>query len=256
MTTTRDLPSGDHGQLPPVKDARVYDWAGVRYKCRARWKQPLQNAPKWCERGIQAYEKFLDVFFLDRIERTSSGVDAADVAATVRSTQSCTSTAVVVSHCRLHNNAMQTKFKGFQLRARDGLLSEADWHYISNEMDRSKKAVDFAGPGVYKLVTRRRDRDQLNLEALESAIANGMPAIRLRAVNSSAVATAAHDCEIGLPSDLYLSIGARVMITHNLCVKLGLCNGTVVSCSTRVDTTTTSTLSEPSRAEPRGRVRI
>ena len=128
---------------------------------------------------------------------------------------------------------MQAKFKSFQLRARDGMLSKADWEYILNEMDRSKKASDFQGPGVYKLVTRRRDRDQLNLETLEAAISSGKPAIRLPAVNSSSVATAANDCEVGLPSELYLTIGARVMITHNLCVVLGLCNGTVVSCSTR-----------------------
>jgi hypothetical protein len=56
----------------------------VRYKCRQRYKEPLQNAPIWCERGLQAYEQFHDVFFLDRIERMSEGVDDADVAATVR----------------------------------------------------------------------------------------------------------------------------------------------------------------------------
>ena len=95
-------------------------------------------------------------------------------------------------------------------------------------MDRAQRMHDFCGPSVYKLVTRRRDRDRLNKEELEAQIARGAPAIQLQAVNSSSVATAAYDDEIGLPSSLYLSVGARVMVTHNLCVALGLCNGTVV----------------------------
>ena len=35
------------------------------------------------------------------------------------------------------------------------------------------------------------------------------------------------DDDIGLPRELMLSIGARVMVTHNISVALGLVNGTV-----------------------------
>lgn len=165
----------------------------------------LQTAPKWQRRGIEAYEmitRYGDVFFLDTIERTSKGSDAADVVAT-------------------------EKFKSFQLRARQGELKSSDWDYIAGSMDRAKRTDEFCGPEVYKLVTRRRDRDRLNLETLKSEIASGKAAMRIPASNSSTVATAAHDDEMGLPSTLFLSVGARVMITHNLCVELGLCNGTV-----------------------------
>ena len=194
---------GDHGQLPPVKDHRAYDWAGVRYTCAKRRGELLVNAPKWQLRGIEAYEQIRDVFFLDTIERTVvSGSDAADAKAVA-------------------------DFKVFQLRARQGELDAADWNYVAQHMDRSKRSDAFSGPEVYKLVTRRRDRDRLNMETLKAEIAGGKPAIRIAASNSSSVATAAHDDEVGLPSSLFLSVGARVMITHNLCVELGLCNGTV-----------------------------
>ena len=108
-----------------------------------------------------------------------------------------------------------------------GALNNADWDYIAQTMDRSKRNNAFCGPEVYKLVTRRRDRDRLNLETLKAEIAGGKPAIRIPASNSSTVATAAHDDEVGLPSTLFLCIGARAMITHNICIELGLCNGTV-----------------------------
>ena len=90
---------GDHGQLPPVKDHRVFDWAGLRYTCASRHGETLQGAPKWQLRGVEAYEQVIlrgDVFFLDTIERTLTSNDAADVAAT-------------------------THFKSFQLRAREVL---------------------------------------------------------------------------------------------------------------------------------------
>jgi hypothetical protein len=185
-----------------VKDHRSYDWAGIRYKCADRRGDVLLNAPKWQKKGNEAYEKFLNVFFLDRVERTVVGGDVTEAAEI-------------------------TKFQEFQMRAREGILDDGDWKYIADNMDRAKRRTDFDGSEVYKLVTRRRDRDRLNAEALQDEIACGKPAIRIPASNSSSVATAAHDDEVGLPSSLFLSVGARVMITHNLCVELGLCNGTV-----------------------------
>ena len=37
---------GDHGQLPPVKDHRYYDWTGVRHKSKKKqFKEWLSTAP-------------------------------------------------------------------------------------------------------------------------------------------------------------------------------------------------------------------
>ena len=187
-----------------MKDHRAYDWAGVRYKVAARNGADLHKPPPWPKRGIEAYEQFQDVFFLDTIERTkqAANVSQADVDAT----------AVYVD---------------FQLRARDGALTEGDWHYVKGHLNRNTRLAEFSGPEVYKLVTRRRDRDRLNIEELERSIEQGADSIRLPAVNDGTAAVEAHDDEVGLPSELLLCVGARVMITHNICVSLGLCNGTV-----------------------------
>lgn len=195
---------GDHGQLPPVKDHRAYDWAGVRYNIQERKGELLTAPPLWQLRGIEAYEEFKDVFFLDTVERTKSAADssAADAEAT-------------------------KNFVDFQMRARDGALTEGDWHYLKGHLNRDSRLEEFAGPDVYKLVTRRRDRDRLNIEDLESTVSQGALAMKIPANNSGAAAVEVHDDEVGLPSELLLCIGARMMITHNLCVTLGLCNGTV-----------------------------
>ena len=194
---------GSHGQLPPVKDSRAYDWAGVKYVCPERSGTLLENPSKWKLRGIEAYAKFTDVFFLDRIERTEAvGDDVADQYAV-------------------------EFFKQFQLRAREGKLDRDDWQYIADHMDLAKRRETFSGAEVFKLVTRRRDRDRLNHAELEAAIDRGVAAMTLDAHNSSRTAADSHEDEIGLVNQLILSVGARVMITHNLCVNLSLCNGTV-----------------------------
>ena len=69
--------------------------------CSKRKGQALRCPPKWQLRGIEGYEQFLDVFFLDTIERAVSGGDAADAAAVAR-------------------------FKCFQLSARAGTLTDKD----------------------------------------------------------------------------------------------------------------------------------
>ena len=195
---------GDHGQLPPVNDSRAYDWAGLRYKTTEKRGDPLRKPPKWPLRGTQAYEQFRDVFFLDTVERAkaATGSSEADAEAT-------------------------KNFVDFQLRAREGTLTEGDWSYLKGHLNRGSRLADFTGPDVYKLVTRRRDRDRLNIEELESTVKQGALAMKIPANNSGTAAVEANDDEVGLPTELLLCIGARMMITHNLCVALGLCNGTV-----------------------------
>ena len=48
----------DHGQLPPVRDKRMFDVSGVR---RARDGKPLVTAPKHELAGVTAYDSFEDV---------------------------------------------------------------------------------------------------------------------------------------------------------------------------------------------------
>ena len=119
-------------------------------------------------------------------------------------------------------------FQRFQLRARDGAptLTPADAQYIREHVDASKRVADFNGTDVYRLVPTRRERDECNAEQLDRAIDEGHPSIILEAINSSNTAAEADDDDVRLHNDLVLTIGARVMILHNLCVAHGLVNGT------------------------------
>ena len=184
----------DHGQLPPVKDCKMYDWKGVRFTDPAKGVKYLDSAPLWERAGVKAYDEITErgfVFFLDSIERSKDPT-----------------------------------FQRFQLRARDGALTLADAQYIREHMDASKRGADFNGPEVYRLVPTRRERDECNAEQLDRAIDEGHPSIILEAINSSSTAAEVDDDDVRLHNDLVLTIGARVMILHNLCVAHGLVNGT------------------------------
>eukprot|EP00854_Cymbomonas_tetramitiformis_P027270 gene27270-33584_t len=100
---------GDHGQLPPVKDARVFDEAGVRHRGRH-----LHRASKWSLRGLEAYEQMHEeghVFFLEKVERIDiAGLD--------------------------HMGAEQCEwFRAFRLRVRDGTATHDDYTYLKGLMD-------------------------------------------------------------------------------------------------------------------------
>ena len=198
VSTVRDLsysPNDSHGQLPPVKQSKVYDWSGVKVRTGpGQSDRYLEKAPRWESRGVKMYEEIINqgsVFFLDQIER-----------------------------------AKDEAFKALQLRARDGELTAADAKYIRESMVGGECRAEFNGPDVYRLVSTRRERDELNAEQLERAIDEGRPSIVLEATNSSRAAAEADEDQIRLPNELILTIGARVMILHNLCVAHGLVNGT------------------------------
>jgi ATP-dependent DNA helicase PIF1 len=186
---------GDHGQLSPVKDRRMYDWTEVRHMSsdKALHGKYLSSAPLWEKRGVEAYQTILDtghVFFLHSVQRTND-----------------------------------ERFRELQLRARDGLLTKEDWEYMRRTMDTST-ATEAPGPSTHRLVSTREKRDEQNAIELEAAIDEGAPAITIDAINSGPAARSASDEETRLASKLHLCIGARVMITHNLSVETGLVNGT------------------------------
>ena len=189
---------GDHGQLPPVKDKHCYDWSGVRYTTAKLHGLNLAHAPMWQRLGIEAYEAFTTVFFLDRIERVSS------------------------------SDAVGDAFRGLQLRARDGELTEADYQFMKQHMTLAGREDEFQGPETYHLVTTHAKRDERNNQEFEAALAAGKPSISIDALNSGPVALAADEEDMGnLPNVLHLCLGARVMVTRNLCISHGICNGTI-----------------------------
>lgn len=194
---------GDHGQLPPVKDRRCFDWAGVRHTTQKLFKRVLTTAPKWQRLGVDAYEAFTTVFFLDRIERIAQSDDAGEA-------------------------QLLERFRSLQLRARDGELTETDYAFMKEHMSLEGRETQFAGPDTYRLVTTQAARDEKNNAEFEAALERNIPSLTIPAINSGPAAMAADDEEMGnLVNELHLSLGARVMITRNLCVVHGLCNGTI-----------------------------
>jgi hypothetical protein len=186
-----------------VKDCRAFDWTGVRFTSVKLFGNLLAGAPKWQRLGIEAYEAFRTVFFLDRIERVSHSSDEAEA-------------------------AMLDTFRALQLRARDGLLTEKDYAFMKEHMMIEGREAEFSGPETYKLVTTRKARDEKNNLEFAAALERGVPSITIDAMNSTAVAAAADDEDMGeLTNQLHLCLDARVMIHRNLCVEHGLCNGTI-----------------------------
>jgi hypothetical protein len=186
-----------------VKDCRAFDWTGVRFTSVKLFGKLLAGAPKWQRLGIEAYEAFRTVFFLDRIERVSHSSDEAEA-------------------------AMLDTFRALQLRARDGLLTEKDYAFMKEHMMIEGREAEFSGPETYKLVTTRKARDEKNNLEFAAALERGVPSITIDAMNSTAVAAAADDEDMGeLTNQLHLCLDARVMIHRNLCVEHGLCNGTI-----------------------------
>ena len=197
---------GDHGQLPPVKDHRAFDWEGVRHRSARQGHtlgEKIGHAPFYQYHGTRQYELLSErVFFLDKVERIAHSDDP-------------------VESQRLQH------FQELQLRARDGELTEADYTHMVEHMDASKRPTEFEGHNLYHLVTTRKLRDSNNLDTLERQIRGGAPGIAVPAVHSSPVAERAVDDDIGLARSLILCIGARVMVTKNISVVHGLCNGTI-----------------------------
>ena len=65
-----------------MKDCRAYSWSGLRYTDRRQHnykKTKLAAEGTWGLRGLEAYECFMDVFFLDRIMRVAEASSEASL---------------------------------------------------------------------------------------------------------------------------------------------------------------------------------
>lgn len=120
------------------------------------------------------------------------------------------------------------RFKEVQLRMRDGEVTVADWEWLFEHCSFDKRVRDMHGPGVFRLVMTRKLRDEQNAERLEQEVVEGgRPSLKIDAINSAPLIANMDDDVVELPNELRLSLGARVMITKNLSIKMGLVNGTL-----------------------------
>ena len=151
VSTVRDLsysPNDSHGQLPPVKQSKVYDWSGVKVRTGpGQSDRYLEKAPRWESRGVKMYEEIINqgsVFFLDQIER-----------------------------------AKDEAFKALQLRARDGELTAADAKYIRESMVGGECRAEFNGPDPMCIVSCRHAGSVTNSTPNSSSAPSTRGALRL-----------------------------------------------------------------------------
>ena len=256
---------GDHGQLPPVNDKRSFSWTDVKYTDRRQkslFGTRKPNPPLWGERGLDAYESFFEnVVFLDRIMRVADGrqqqLDEEQyhfarahlereqkVALSERTTRSTSAQAFAGFAARQQAGELNDEdlaiaqqhhqlldhFRELQLRARSGDLTDQDyeWMKLHMNLDERRGDLDLGSASMYRLVTTRAKRDEINTAELRRCIEAGQPAITIKAhTNTKHAAQADEDDFGGLRRSLQICVGARVMVTHNLCVAHGLVNGTL-----------------------------
>ena len=107
-------------------------------------------------------------------------------------------------------------------RARNGNLTEDDWHtLLSRSPSRIKNIYEFEQSAV-KLCYHKENVVKLNTEKLKTL---NEPIARIKARHSNGADKLHPDEFSGLEPVLYLSKHSRVMLTMNLWTEVGLCNG-------------------------------
>ena len=121
-----------------------------------------------------------------------------------------------------------SRFKEVQLRMRDGEVTDEDWEWLHEHCSFGKRVHDMQGPNVFRLVLSQKQRDDQNAARLEQEIEEKRcPHMKVEAVNSHRAIAEMDDDVVEIPNELYLCLGARVLITKNLSIKMGIVNGTL-----------------------------
>ena len=120
------------------------------------------------------------------------------------------------------NNIEQSNFREILTRARHGESNESDWHsLISRTPDKVDNLNDFEKNSV-RLCYHKEKVAELNMTRLKSL---GQPIAVIKARHSIGAQKLSADDMGGLEPIVYLSKGAKVMLTINLWTDVGLCNG-------------------------------
>ena len=120
------------------------------------------------------------------------------------------------------NNIEQSNFREMLTRARHGESTESDWHsLISRTPDKVHNVNEFEKNSV-RICYHKEKVTELNIRRLKSL---GQPIAIIKACHSIGAQTLSADDMGGLEPIVYLSKGAKVMLTMNLWTDVGLCNG-------------------------------
>lgn len=116
----------------------------------------------------------------------------------------------------------QTKFRNLLTKVRNGAVSISDWELLlTRSPSRCNNISQFSDALRLSFGNKKVAEDNINsLKGL------GNPIAKIKAIhNKQSAAKCSADDMGGLPVYLYLSVGARVMLTRNLWTEVGLCNG-------------------------------
>ena len=118
-------------------------------------------------------------------------------------------------------------FDGFLRRLRNGEITDNDYTYVKKNCCRHFMGVEeydqrgFNVPSVTKVHCTNHMCNEVNLKKLVSL---EKPILLVTARNTGEAINANSADMMGLYNQLYLSIGAKVMLTTNVCQQLGLSN--------------------------------
>ena len=126
------------------------------------------------------------------------------------------------------NDPDAVAFNDFLMALRDGKNTEADLENVRKHCSRYTMGMDkwrrigFDGEDVTHLYTTNKDVHKHNAKCLMEL---GKPVAFVRAEHTGDGAKYSSDTAEGLDSGLHLAVGAKVLMTSNMCPSAGLCNG-------------------------------
>jgi ATP-dependent DNA helicase PIF1 len=160
--------------------------------------KPPSNAPgqEYISAGQQLYRLFDRTIILDRVMR-QQGEDETSV-----------------------------RFRDLLTGLREGTVAPDGFELLSSRVRSKLSVVERARfDGALRIYARKHQVARYNIDALET---NAQPAIKIVAKHNCPAAKRGTDDDAeGLVTEMYLSIGARIMLTCNLLTQFGLVNGTM-----------------------------
>lgn len=120
------------------------------------------------------------------------------------------------------NNKEQSNFRALLNKARNGDLTEADWHTLLLKTPQNVSNIQEFEKSSIKLSYFKEKVAELNMIKLKAL---NEPIAIVKARHSNGAHNLSSDDVGGLEPVIYLARGARVMLTMNIWTEVGLCNG-------------------------------